>query len=187
MTSSTSYHRGELAAQDRAGTRGAAAELALVKRDALNFSKNHDVFLAAQSFAVISSVDLSSERIWVTPLFAKEGDLTAVSEKEISLSSDCIPEGDVLRTLPANAPLSLMGIDLNRRIRHRINGHSCIPTDKADTRLKHTIYTGLPVFSSVYRSEGLQRSGILIAGSWFSTKIMLIQWLKTQNDKNAQP
>jgi len=132
MTSITLYHRGELAAQEKAGTRGAAAELGLHITDSLSFSKNHDAFLAVQSFAVISSVDLDSERVWVTPLFAKEGDITAVSENEITLSDDCISVNDVLRTLKADAPLLLMGIDLKRRVRHRINGHSLISADKTD-------------------------------------------------------
>lgn len=36
-----SYHPGELAAQDKAGTRGAAAELAAGKRSALSLSLIH--------------------------------------------------------------------------------------------------------------------------------------------------
>lgn len=135
MKSSMVFHSGELAAQDKAGTRGIAAELSVGKSDSLNFSANHDAFLAAQSFAVISSVDMDSGRVWVTPLFAKEGDLSAVSESEISLSVDCIPEGDVLRNVASKAPLSLLGIDLNRRIRHRISGYAIAPSNKADTRL----------------------------------------------------
>ncbi|WP_086930755.1 pyridoxamine 5'-phosphate oxidase family protein [Agarilytica rhodophyticola] len=122
----TSYHRGELAAQDKAGTRGAAAELAVGKRSALNFSSNHDAFLAAQSFAVLSSVNLKNGQVWVSPLFGKEGDLTAISENEIAISTHCIPENDMLNTLESGSPLSLLGIDLKRRIRHRINGLASI-------------------------------------------------------------
>lgn len=135
MNSSSSFHSGELAAQDKAGTRGVAAELAVGKQLSLSFSANHDAFLAAQSFAVVSSVNLQSGHVWVTPLFAREGDLTAVSESEITIATCSIPHGDMLTTVEANAPLSLLGIDLERRIRHRINGHAVITEGEADTRL----------------------------------------------------
>ena len=135
MKSSTPFHSGELAAQDKAGTRGIAAELSVGKSNSLNFSANHDAFLAAQSFAVVSSVDVDSGRVWVTPLFAQKGDLTAISEQEITVSVDCMPCGDVLRSVKSNTPLSLLGIDLNRRIRHRINGHAVVPNDTADSQL----------------------------------------------------
>ncbi|MGB0943011.1 MAG: pyridoxamine 5'-phosphate oxidase family protein [Marinomonas sp.] len=116
------YHQGELAAQDKAGTRGAASELAAGKRSALNFLANHDAFLAAQSFAAMTSVDLNTGDVWLTPLFAKAGDLTAVTENEIVISSQSIPDNDMLNTVESGTPFSLLGIDLNRRIRHRING-----------------------------------------------------------------
>ena len=41
----TRYHAGEIAAQNKAGTRGAAAELSAVMTDSLDFTSNHDVFL----------------------------------------------------------------------------------------------------------------------------------------------
>ncbi len=135
MTLPTLFHSGELTAQDKAGTRGAAAELAAGKRNSLNFSSNHDAFLAAQSFAVVSSVDLNSGYVWVSPLFGREGDLTAVSENEIVISAACIPNGDVLSTVEPGTPLSLLGIDLNRRIRHRINGNAVISDASVDKSL----------------------------------------------------
>lgn len=119
-----SYHPGELSAQDKAGTRGAAAELAAGKSSALRFSSNHDAFLAAQSFAALASVDIKSQSLWVTPLFGKAGDLTAISEHEIEISASCIPNAEILKFIELGTPLSLLGIDLNRRIRHRINGTS---------------------------------------------------------------
>jgi len=117
-------HSKELAAQDKAGTRGVAAELAVGKRSALSFSSNHDAFLAAQSFAVLANVDLKRQSVWVTPLFGKAGDLTAISEHEIAVSTSCIPNSEILEFIEPGTPLSLLGIDLDRRIRHRINGTS---------------------------------------------------------------
>lgn len=119
-----SYHPGELAAQDKAGTRGVAAELALGKRSALSFSSGHDAFLAAQSFAALASVDVRSQSVWVTPLFGEAGDLVAISEHEIAVAESCIPNPEILEFIEPGTPLSLLGIDLNRRIRHRINGTS---------------------------------------------------------------
>lgn len=135
MTKKTPYHTGELIAQDKAGTRGVAAELAVGMRDSLKFSSNHDAFLAAQSFAVVTSVNPDNDRIWVTPLFGKPGDLQAATETEISISHDCIIKGDVLRSVQSGAALSLLGIDLDKRIRHRINGVAVNHSDGANTRL----------------------------------------------------
>lgn len=135
MTSHHPYHSGELKAQAKAGTRGVAIELAVAMRSSLSFSSDHDAFLAAQSFAVVTSVNLNTGDIWVSPLFGKQGDLTAISEKEIAISTDSIPEGDVLSSVEAGTPLSMLGIDLNKRIRHRINGAALIAADNADATL----------------------------------------------------
>ena len=135
MKSATPYLAGEIAAQNKAGTRGAAAELAAVMTDSLNFSSNHDEFLAARKFSVLTSVDSVSGDVWVTPLFGKNGDLDAVSENEIVVSSDCIPIGDVLNNCPADTPLSLLAIDLYQRRRLRINGVAKSSSDRSDTNL----------------------------------------------------
>lgn len=123
------FHAGELTAQDKAGTRGVAAELARGQRAKLNFAANHDAFLAAQSFAAVTSVDANSS-VWVTPLFGKAGDIFAASESEVVISPECIPTADILRmnAAKANTPLSMLGIDLQKRIRHRINGVSTTST-----------------------------------------------------------
>lgn len=135
MISPNTFHSGELKAQDKAGTRGVAAELLVGKRSTLNFSSNHDAFIAAQSFAIVSSVHVHSDEVWVTPLFGKAGDVSALSEDEIVISPRCIPKNDVLSSVEPGAPLSLLGIDLNKRIRHRINGSAMASRDATDTRL----------------------------------------------------
>lgn len=131
----STYHSGELTAQNKAGTKGVAAELAAGKRSALSFASGHDVFLAAQSFAALTSVDMKSESVWVTPLFGKPGDLAAISQKQIAISRDCIPNLDILNFIEAGTPLSLLGIDLNRRMRHRINGYAATAQNNA----KHSL------------------------------------------------
>ena len=124
----TSFHAGEVAAQERAGTRGVAEELGTGIRTSLNFASNHDAFLAAQMFAVVSSVHKQdgngNGQIWVTPLFGKPGDMTALSESEILISPNAIPKSDILHeAMKTNGvPLSMLGIDLLKRTRHRING-----------------------------------------------------------------
>jgi len=140
-----SYHPGELAAQDKAGTRGAAAELAAGKRSALSFSSSHDAFLAAQSFAALASVDIKSQSVWVTPLFGKAGDLTATSEHEILISASCIPNSEILKFIEPGTPLSLLGIDLNRRIRHRISGTSLTSMNQ-----EHESYSQMERYTSPY-------------------------------------
>ncbi|CAB9521473.1 monooxygenase, ferredoxin reductase component [Seminavis robusta] len=140
-----SFHAGELSAQEKAGTRGVAAELLPGKTGALNFSKNHDAFLAAQSFAVVSIVQ-NGGHVWVTPLFGKAGDITAVSESEIVISPNSIPKNDILHSVLAspdnnNTPLSMLGIDLVKRIRHRINGASVSSTDNVDLHFQVKEYS----------------------------------------------
>ena len=99
--------------------------------DSLDFTSNHDVFLAAQNISVLTSVELESGRVWVTPLFAQEGDMNAVSEKEISFSPACIPQGDVINGSQPGTPLSLLAIDLNQRKRYRINGGAKTAPDQS--------------------------------------------------------
>ena len=93
----------------------------------LNFSKNHDAFLAAQSFAVVSSI-MDDGQVWVMSIFGKEGDITALLESQILISPASIPKHDVLHSaiqLPGT-PLSMLGIDLMKRNHHRINGATTI-------------------------------------------------------------
>jgi len=139
MHTTTPFHSGELVAQDKAGTRGAAAELAVGLKKSLNFSSNHDAFLAAQSFAVVTSIEAATDKVWVTPLFGKAGDLTAISEKEIAISLNCIPPGDTLRSVRSDTPLSLLGIDLVKRVRHRINGVASRSANDSESLLGLTV------------------------------------------------
>ncbi len=88
------FHDGERAAQQKAGTSGVASELAASMTDALSFTSNHDSFLAAQSFAVLTSVDLDNNDVWITPLFGRPGDIQAVSEKKITLINTSIEQID---------------------------------------------------------------------------------------------
>ena len=136
------FHVGELAAQDKAGTRGVAAELLPGKSASLSFSRNHDAFLAAQSFAVVSSVQQDGQ-VWVTPLFGKPGDITAASESELVISPRTIPKGDYLHSAIASpdTPLSMLAIDLVKRIRHRINGVAITNQDNINLHLQVNEYS----------------------------------------------
>jgi uncharacterized protein len=130
----TTFHPGEIAVQNIAGTRGVANELLASKTTELSFSKNHDAFLAAQSFAVIASVQESNQNVWVTPIFSRHGDINANSPTEIVVSNAAIPKDDPLldniNITPSSpslssslsSPMSMLGIDLEKRIRHRIMG-----------------------------------------------------------------
>ena len=124
FTRMAGYHVGEIQAQDKAGTRGVANELLAGRSASLSFSRNHDAFLAAQSFSAMTIVEATKDiqNVWVTPLFGIPGDITAESETEILVSPDSIPTGDFLHSVSPGTPLSLIAIDLARRIRHRING-----------------------------------------------------------------
>lgn len=122
------FHAGELAAQAKAGTRGVAAELKAGQGDKLSFARNHDAFLASQTFAVVTSVvkgggnDDDQHDVWVTPILGAPGSMIARSETEIAIHHTAVPVGDILRQAKRNASVSMLGIDLMKRTRHRING-----------------------------------------------------------------
>ncbi len=139
MAPSKPYHSGELAAQHKAGTRGAAIELAEVMTDSLSFSSNHDAFLAARRFSVLTNVEADSGHVWVTPLFGKKGDLKAISENEIIISGGCIPVDDVINLCQSGTPLSLLAIDLNQHRRLRINGVAKAPIDSVSNALTFNV------------------------------------------------
>ena len=139
MKPSNPFHAGEIAAQQKAGTAGVATELAVSMTDSLNFASNHDAFLAAQSFAVLTTVNVKANDVWISPLFGNPGDIHAVSEKEIAISKQCIPPGDVAQSVTAATPVSLLGIDLNKRVRHRINGEAGDQTDAANANIQFAV------------------------------------------------
>lgn len=139
MKPSSPFHAGERTAQQKAGTSGVASELATSMTDSLSFSSNHDAFLAAQSFAVLTSVDLENNNVWVTPLFGSPGFIQAVSEKKITISKQSIPPGDVAHGSTNGTPVSLLGIDLNKRVRHRINGEAKSDIDGSSTHIQFDV------------------------------------------------
>lgn len=139
MKPSSPFHAGEIAAQQKAGTAGVAMELAVGMTDSLSFASNHDAFLAAQSFAVLTTVNLQADSVWISPLFGNPGDIQALSEKEIVISKRCLPPGDVAREAAAATHVSLLGIDLKKRVRHRINGQMDVQTDAADASIQFAV------------------------------------------------
>lgn len=140
MTVATSsFHKGELQAQDRAGTRGVALELSAGFGEKLSFARNHDAWLASQVFSVVASVHNSET--WVTPVFGRPGFLTAPSEEEIHIRTESImPQDPLLKALAeGDMPLSMLGIDLLKRTRHRINGKSVTASADDDNVLRFQV------------------------------------------------
>lgn len=71
----------------------------------------------------------------MTPIFGQPGSLRADTESTLSIAKDAVPTNDILlqnSKVPGTA-LSMLGIDLLKRVRHRINGAAGVSdNDKAE-------------------------------------------------------
>lgn len=120
----TGYHRGELAAQERAGLLEEAAHVAPIIRSELPEAARR--FLAQQPVLVVSAVDGSGD-VWATMLTGEPPFLTADGPSTLLVGATPGP-GDPLRhVLAGPAQVGLLAIDPGTRRRVRMNGTS-VPT-----------------------------------------------------------
>jgi uncharacterized protein len=117
-STSTGFHEGELAVQQRAGVRGEATRLAGMLAPPRLDGGTHR-FLAARDVAVLAGRDRDG-RLWASPLLGSPGFLDAHGT---TLRVHATPAaGDPLANLPAEQPVGLIAIDLAARRRMRVNG-----------------------------------------------------------------
>ncbi|HEX3222251.1 MAG TPA: pyridoxamine 5'-phosphate oxidase family protein [Nocardioides sp.] len=117
--SSTGYHDGELAVQQRAGVRAEARRLVRML-DPAELTPGAAHFLAQQTLAVITGRD-EHGRLWTSPLTGPSGFLQVLDAGTLRIRA-APGVGDPLHGLPAGQPLGLVAIELAKRRRFRING-----------------------------------------------------------------
>lgn len=113
------FHSGELAVQQRAGTRQDAARLSPMLEPA-ELRGGIVAFLADRTFAVITARDADG-RLWSSPLTGPAGFLEAVTPRTLAIRAR-LPEGDPLRGLPAGQQAGLVVVEFATRRRVRVNG-----------------------------------------------------------------
>ncbi|HEY1820899.1 MAG TPA: pyridoxamine 5'-phosphate oxidase family protein [Trebonia sp.] len=113
------FHAGELAVQQRAGTRDEAARLSAML-DPAELRGGIVAFLADRTFAAITARDADG-RLWTSPLSGPPGFLQAVSPTTLAIHAR-LPEGDPLHGLPAGQQAGLVVVEFAARRRVRVNG-----------------------------------------------------------------
>jgi predicted pyridoxine 5'-phosphate oxidase superfamily flavin-nucleotide-binding protein len=113
------FHSGEISVQERAGVRDRATKVGRVvahrvERDAASF-------LEQQVFVVLGTVDALG-RPWATPMSGAPGIVRVEDETTVILSGK-VGASDLLHEhLAAPGPLAVLAIDLETRLRYRVNG-----------------------------------------------------------------
>jgi hypothetical protein len=113
------FHAGEVAVQQRAGTREEAERLAPML-DPAELRGGIVAFLADRTFAAITARDADG-RLWTSPLTGPAGFLEAVSPTTLEIHAR-LPEGDPLHGLPAGQQVGLVVVEFALRRRVRVNG-----------------------------------------------------------------
>jgi predicted pyridoxine 5'-phosphate oxidase superfamily flavin-nucleotide-binding protein len=113
------FHAGELAVQERAGTREEAQRLSPMLEQA-ELRGGIVAFLADRTFAVITARD-GGGRLWSSPLTGPAGFLDAVAPTTLAINAR-LPEGDPLAGLPTGQQVGLVVVEFATRRRVRLNG-----------------------------------------------------------------
>src|SRR5438105_334104 len=115
------FHEGELALQERAGSRARLAEAGpRVIRDFM--PQQHRDFFAQLPFLVVGSIDTQGQP-WASVLAAAPGFVTSPDPKQLAVRTRPLPHDPLAGTLAPRAPVGLLGIEPHTRRRNRANGH----------------------------------------------------------------
>ena len=117
--SSTGYHDGELAVQQRVGVRAEARRLSRML-DAAELTRGVAEFLAQRTLAVVTGRD-GHGRLWTSPLAGPSGFLQVLDPGTLRIHA-APGFGDPLHGLQAGQPLALVAIEFAKSRRFRING-----------------------------------------------------------------
>jgi len=113
------FHAGELAVQERAGTRDEAERLGPMLEPA-QLRGGIVAFLADRTFAVITARDADG-RLWSSPLTGPAGFLRAAAPTTLAVGAR-LPAGDPLSGLPTGQRVGLVVVEFATRRRVRLNG-----------------------------------------------------------------
>lgn len=121
---SVTYHDGELAVQERAGVRTAAAKIGAMVSSTIEPPAAH--FLAQRYTLYVGSVDAAG-RPWASELVGPPGFVAATDPRTLRI--DAAPRADdpLIANLRVDPHVGLLAIDLVRRRRYRVNGIARMP------------------------------------------------------------
>ncbi|WP_210521143.1 pyridoxamine 5'-phosphate oxidase family protein [Hymenobacter terricola] len=133
----TPYHSGEVAVQEKAGTRPIAAHLAQILQT--EFPLQARAFMAAEPLLVISSAD-EHGRLWASVLAGKPGFLQIPDAHTLRIAARPVP-GDVLTAnLAINPAVGTTVVDFERRRRIRLNGRAHLTGDGIVVALEEVFF-----------------------------------------------
>ena len=117
---SSPYHPGEMAVQERAGTRAFAERAGRqVIRDAM--PEQHRAFFAMLPYVFMGSIDRQG-RPWASVLSGAPGFLQSPDPQHLVVSALPLPGDPARGNLRVGAPLAFVGVELNTRRRNRLTG-----------------------------------------------------------------
>src|SRR5262245_27981520 len=113
------YHSGELAVQERAGTRAMASRIG--RGIQADIPSEAEPVLRGLRFAIVGSIDPAG-RVWASPLTGAPGFLHRLDERTLRIATAPVPADPLAASLAAPAPAGVLAIDLTSRKRLRLNG-----------------------------------------------------------------
>lgn len=117
----TPFHKGELAAQERAGFTGLAARVGPFIRDYM--PDQHRVFYQEQPFLIAASSD-DQGRVWATIIEGEDGFVTSPDPRTLSLATQTDPQDPLSKAIAAGTNIGVVGIELATRRRNRFSGRT---------------------------------------------------------------
>lgn len=133
-----SYHKGELAAQDRAGFREHADHLRPIISDRL--PRGARDFLADLRFLVVGATAPDGQ-VWASMVYGQPGFLQALGPREVLIGARPLDVDPLAAVLAAPALVGTLAIDLKNRRRLRINGRTVPAT--GDSGFQWTRHTAI--------------------------------------------
>jgi predicted pyridoxine 5'-phosphate oxidase superfamily flavin-nucleotide-binding protein len=114
------FHEGELALQQLAGSRARLAEAGpRVIRD--HMPEQHREFFAQLPFLIAGTVDARGQP-WASVLAGEPGFVNTPDPWHLSVHAQPLPHDPLGQTLAAGIPIGLLGIEPHTRRRNRLNG-----------------------------------------------------------------
>lgn len=150
----TGYHPGELAAQEQAGQRHVGARMVRSIKPSIPAALSR--FLAGTPWVIIGGSD-RAHRLWAGMVFGTPGFVEVVDDATVSLTAPSVddPLYDLGRD-DDGAEVGLLVIDLDRRMRARINGTARCIGDRLLVDVDQC-YANCPKY--IQRRELLEPSG----------------------------
>jgi predicted pyridoxine 5'-phosphate oxidase superfamily flavin-nucleotide-binding protein len=120
MSGDSPFHRGEQLAQERTGARERVERAGRrMIRDYM--PDEHRTFFEELPFLVVGSIDASG-RPWASMLVGEPGFVASPNARSLIIAGLPLPDDPLARNLRPEAPLGVLGIQLETRRRNRANG-----------------------------------------------------------------